>query len=62
MHLRRPKLKDDKFLFDCVCGKRFKGKTLEEAERKFFTHRCQKKGKFANTSDDEVKRCSGINK
>lgn len=52
------KLKDDKYILDCMCGKRFGGKTLEEAERKFFTHWCQKKGEFANTSDEEVKRFS----
>ena len=45
-------------LLDCMCGKRFKGGTLEEAERKFFTHRCQKKGKFLNASDEEVERFS----
>lgn len=51
-------LKDDTYVLDCMCGKRFKGRTLEEAERKFFTHRCQKKGTFVNASDEEVERFS----
>jgi hypothetical protein len=53
------RLKDGKFLLDCMCGKRFRGKTLEEAECKFFAHRCQMKEKFANVSDEKVKRFSG---
>ena len=49
-------MKNDKYLLDCMCGKRFKGKILEEAERKFFAHQCKKRGKFVNASDEEVKR------
>jgi hypothetical protein len=56
------RLKDGKFLLDCMCGKRFKGKTLEKAERKFFAHRCQMKEKFANVSDEKVKRFFGKGK
>jgi len=55
---RRTELKDDKYLLDCMCGKRFGGKTLKEAESKFFGHQCQEKRKFANASNDEAKRFS----
>jgi hypothetical protein len=53
-------LKNDTILLGCMCGKRFKGKTLEEVERMFFTHRCQKKGRLANASDEQVKRFSEV--
>jgi len=56
MNKRRTEFKDDKYLLDCMCEKRFGGNTPEEAEYKFFAHRCQKRRKFANTSDDEAKR------